>query len=85
MAAILRRKIGATTWFIERSSDKAKLGTINYPGTGEQKDKSKKYHAVCKFGENFVDLDHWATLDLATNAILTQRGIISEVEDAEEG
>lgn len=64
-------KIGGTTWFVYPRSGmegqyENKIGTVNYPGTGTQPDKSKKHHAVLKDG---TDLGHFGSLDEAVRAI----------------
>lgn len=75
------KKICATTWFVFPREDLAddpinSIGTINYPGSGLQEDKTAKYHALrdiktddprqapCK------DLGHFHSVQEAAAAIM---------------
>lgn len=64
-------RIDGTTYFVyslpEHIGDYSKkVGVINYPGSGQQPDKSKK-HQACRGG---LEIGHFGSVEEAADAIL---------------
>tara|TARA_B100001778_G_scaffold334952_2_gene349491 strand:- start:15481 stop:15714 length:234 start_codon:yes stop_codon:yes gene_type:complete len=68
----LVEKIDATTHFVYAIPEhvgqpEKKIGVVNYPGSGQQPDKTKKHQACRNGGE----IGHFGSVEEAANAILT--------------